>query len=192
MPTALGAEFHATHLKLPRKMPYRDFEAECRTVGRMGKSHKWWGVDLIRYGEREYGERAYQALDELAYTERERSLLGRIGDAFPPERRHSVSFEHHRVVLSLTPAQQETWLGKAEQEQWSRAKLRKALQEAGLVARRIRVPGKADDLWARVRRALDLLKAARDRMAGQPWSPEEVKALVDGLEGVLFKEEATA
>lgn len=187
--TRPSKEYAETDLTLPAALSYKEYEAKCATVGTMARANRWWIGSLIVHGTDKFGEKAYQALEALGLAERTLTKCARVYETVAPERRRSrLSWDHHETVAALTPAQQDTWLLKAEKDKLSRAKLRKALREAGLVARRVRIPPEGEDLWTRVRRALDLLKAARDRLEGLPWSPEEVKALVEALEEALYTE----
>ena len=62
----------------------------------------------------------------------------RVSKAFPPERRRGLSFEMHKLLAGLPPAEQEHWLNEVERQGWSRTDLYRALAEARAEARQRR------------------------------------------------------
>ncbi len=105
----------------------------------MSRASAWWLGDWIVYGERSYGERYKTALELTSLDYQTLRNYAWIARSFPlSRRRDKLSFQHHAEVASLTEAEQDLWLQRAERLQWSRAELRR-----NLTARRTRqVPGR--------------------------------------------------
>jgi hypothetical protein len=61
---ALPGEVTETGLHLESGLSFERWADVGGTLGRIGRSHKWWIGDWLNYGEREYGEKYAQAMDE--------------------------------------------------------------------------------------------------------------------------------
>lgn len=116
---------------LPPGLPYEDWERAGLSLRFMHRNINWWVGDWLAYGEREYGERAYQAtLDNLAQLMgREADTLGQcawVASRFPPPTRvDNLSWSHHRAVLlaGLTPEVGGALLTDAVANRWTVAEL---------------------------------------------------------------------
>ncbi|MYW02375.1 LmbU [Streptomyces sp. SID3343] len=105
-------------------------------IFRIADSSAWCLGDWLVYGQERYADRYqtgveaagldYQTLRNYAWVARHFEL-GR--------RRETLSFGHHAEVASLPPAQADTWLDRAEQQGWSRNRLRLRLRESRQGAR---------------------------------------------------------
>jgi site-specific DNA-methyltransferase (adenine-specific) len=101
-----------------------------------GAVHLWLG-DWINYGEVHYDGKYSQALDatELDYgTLRNAAYVAKNVDL--SRRRDNLSFSHHQEVAPLEPALQEKYLDLAEDKQWTRKELRKAIRQERLEEQR--------------------------------------------------------
>jgi len=166
-------------------------------------AHQWAFADLANAIEDSLGEPGWQAISELAeaagYTEPTATNVMRVGKAFPFARRcGALTFGHHAAVLSLKDeGDQDTWLEKAIKKGWTRAELRQAMKDAGVITGR-GGPGEAQpdqgEAWNRIRKALDVVKGANVTFSGREDETmvpkEEVISLLDELEGMLFIEPA--
>jgi hypothetical protein len=87
--------------------------------------------DWLEYGERVFDDAYAQALDKLPYAKQTLQNDKFVASHIPPERRRStLSHGHHSAVAALPEAEQEYWLDKAEQGEWTRQELRDALRYA--------------------------------------------------------------
>jgi len=90
---------------------------------------QWVLGDWLNYGERAYGEKYSQALDETGYSYDTLRHVALVAVKVEPSRRkHNLSWSHHLEVIKLNPDEQDFWLGKAEEENLSTKQLRAAIQ----------------------------------------------------------------
>jgi hypothetical protein len=164
-----------------------------------GSAFQWAFADLANAIEDSLGEPGWQAITELAeaagYTEPTATNVMRIGKAFPfARRRKALTFGHHAAVLSLEDeSEQKTWLDTSDKKGWTRAELRQAMKDAGVITGRSGpAEGQPDssEAWTRIRKALDVVKGAKVKIATVPEDgtlpKSDVTALLDELEGMLY------
>ncbi len=102
-----------------------------RTITRLQEASQWWLGDWWRYGEHRYGERVKAADDPSLPAFQTCADAGYVAGAFETSRRREVlSQSHHREVAALEQADQDDWLDKAEQHNWSRNELRRQLRDS--------------------------------------------------------------
>ena len=125
-------------LQMPAKMAYDEWERAGRQLADVLDSSSWWLGDWLVYGKKRYPDRYKQAISATALDYQTLRNYAWVCRRFPIPRRHpALSFQHHAEVASLTPDQQDEWLGKAEALDWSLHALRRELK-AGAVGRRKR------------------------------------------------------
>ena len=101
-----------------------DYEALGSMLGGMHEAIKWAIGDYLLEGERRYGEEAYQLQEALKISVASRQQYVRTAERIPLSRRRpELSWSHHRSVSALEPAEQDSWLERAIQNDWSRADL---------------------------------------------------------------------
>ncbi|MFE7173461.1 LmbU family transcriptional regulator [Streptomyces sp. NPDC057616] len=118
-------------LQMPAKMAYDEWERAGRQLADVLDSSSWWLGDWLVYGKDHYTDRyqrgiraaglSYQTLRNYAWVSRRFDLT---------RRRPCLSFQHHAELASLTVQEQELWLDRAEQRQWSTKQLRTAIRAA--------------------------------------------------------------
>jgi len=85
----------------------------------------WWLGDWLNFGENKYGEKYSQALDETDHSygglRNSAWVSGRIEMS---RRRDNLSWSHHYEVAALPENKQDKYLQKAEENNWSRNRLR--------------------------------------------------------------------
>jgi hypothetical protein len=107
------------------KLALRDWESIGECLNSMADSATWWIADWLLFGESAYMERyeeairrtslSYQTLRNYAWVARRFELS---------RRRDNLSFGHHAEVAALSLPEQEFWLRKTEESDWSRNRLR--------------------------------------------------------------------
>ncbi|MCQ4208849.1 LmbU family transcriptional regulator [Streptomyces longispororuber] len=118
-------------LQLPTVMGYDDWERAGRQLADVLDSSSWWLGDWLVYGKDHYTDRyqrgiraaglSYQTLRNYAWVSR-RFVLAR--------RRPTLSFQHHAELASMPVGEQDRWLDRAEQRQWTTKQLRGAIRAA--------------------------------------------------------------
>lgn len=116
-------------LQIPAGMIFEDWERAGRQLSGILDSSSWWLGDWLVYGKDHYTDRyqrgiraaglRYQTLRNYAWVSR-RFAFNR--------RRAALSFQHHAELASLPVDEQELWLNRAEEIEWSTKQLRSALR----------------------------------------------------------------
>lgn len=108
-----GVKLTRTALQLNRRICYEAWKQVMATLRVMGGSVQWWIGDGLNEGEKAYGEKYADAVDENeADTWMNYSWVSRSVEI--SRRREILSFNHHQEVARLEPAEQEYWLSQAE------------------------------------------------------------------------------
>ncbi|MFF3941616.1 LmbU family transcriptional regulator [Streptomyces phaeofaciens] len=118
-------------LQIPTGMAYDEWERSGRQLAGVLDSSSWWLGDWLVYGKDHYTDRyqrgirsvglSYQTLRNYAWVAR------RFGHA---RRRPALSFQHHAELASMPVEEQNFWLDRAEERQWTTKQLRGALRVA--------------------------------------------------------------
>jgi hypothetical protein len=149
-------------LSLPDGMSFDSWrELGCR-VALVANCSAWWLGDWLIYGEQAYGDRYKQAISDTSLSYQTLRNYAWVARTFPVSRRRDkLSFGHHVEVAALPDEDQDAWLARAEQLNWSCNRLRRALQAAKLAncrasgdegtdqtrALKIDVPAERHDRW---------------------------------------------
>lgn len=145
-------------LQMPAKMAYDEWERAGRQLADVLDSSSWWLGDWLKYGKDHYTDRyqrgiraaglSYQTLRNYAWVSRRFDLT---------RRRPALSFQHHAELASMPVPDQDVWLDRAEQQQWTTKQLRSAIRAArrgeqqpavpAEPSRRLEVPGSRLEWW---------------------------------------------
>jgi hypothetical protein len=116
---------------MPTGMAYDEWERAGRQLADVLDSSSWWLGDWLVYGKDHYTDRyqrgiravglSYQTLRNYAWVSRRFDLT---------RRRPALSFQHHAELASMPVEEQDLWLDRAEQRQWTTKQLRGALRAA--------------------------------------------------------------
>jgi hypothetical protein len=97
-------------------------------IARVATGSMWSLGDWLIYGESTYGERYRSALDATQFDYQTLRNVAWVARSFEmPRRRDALSFSHHAEVASLSQAEQDLWLTRAQSGGWSRNELRRQL-----------------------------------------------------------------
>jgi len=116
--------FTPTELILPEDTSFEDWTAIGQRLQRISRSIHFWIGDWIKFGERKWGERYAQAMEETPFAQQ--TLMNDVwvcSKFHSSRRREELTFNHHAVVAALPPAEQDEWLDTAEREGWSSRQL---------------------------------------------------------------------
>jgi len=124
-------EFTPTGLVISGSPSLDEWLATGHALKEMKAALRWWIGDWLNYGERGYGDMYTQEVDERWGTYGGLANAKWVSSRFPIiTRRETLTWSHHQEVASLDREEQDRWLDLAEQEEWSRARLRKELKMA--------------------------------------------------------------
>ena len=123
---AAGAVVTETSLGFKNgKVSWESYERLGSFIGQMNRSCAWWVGDLIVYGEEIFGEEHAQIERNLGLAPQTIANRASVARHIPPSRRRaSLPFGVHAEVAYLDPKVRDQWLDRAEDGQWTRAKLR--------------------------------------------------------------------
>jgi hypothetical protein len=126
-------EARRTGLSIPHGISFDLWrELGCR-VAVVANCSAWWLGDWLLYGEQTYGDRYKQAITDTSLSYQTLRNYAWVAREFPMSRRRdTLSFGHHVEVAALPEHEQDMWLARAEQLNWSCNRLRRALQAAKL------------------------------------------------------------
>ncbi|MGW2174764.1 LmbU family transcriptional regulator [Streptomyces sp. NPDC001705] len=145
-------------LRMPAGMAYDEWERAGRQLADVLDSSSWWLGDWLVYGKDHYTDRyqrgiravglSYQTLRNYAWVSRRFDLS---------RRRPDLSFQHHAELASMPAEEQDLWLDRAEERQWTTKQLRGAVRATRPSApgpstavepsRRLEVPGSRLQWW---------------------------------------------
>ncbi|MER5779559.1 LmbU family transcriptional regulator [Streptomyces sp. NPDC002039] len=176
-------------LRIPAGLTFDDWERAGRQLSGIVNSSSWWLGDWLVYGKDHYTDRyqrglraaglQYQTLRNYAWVSRRFDLR---------RRRAALTFQHHAELASLSAEEQETWLDRAEQMEWTTKQLRNAVRlgrREGIGAhkpaeptRQLALPGHRIQWWHRAaaRSGIDFeqwVLATLDRAAERTLEEEE-------------------
>lgn len=121
-----GATYTPTTLTLPTTLAYDDWTRIGGTLMRFHDSGPWWLGDWLLQGEALYPDQYSQALDASGKAAQTIANYRWLCTAFaPPRRRHELTPSHHSEVTAVKdPDEQDLWLQRAIDHDWSTRDLR--------------------------------------------------------------------
>jgi hypothetical protein len=157
-----GVHVQRNGLSLPNEMSFDSWQDLGSQVVLVANCSAWWFGDWLVYGEQTYGDRYKQAITDTSLGYQTLRNYAWVARNFPlSRRRDTLSFGHHAEVAALPEDDQDAWLARAEQSNWSRNQLRRRLWAARVANRRtpveddsvhtralkIDVPAERHDRW---------------------------------------------
>ncbi|MGW1278679.1 LmbU family transcriptional regulator [Streptomyces tsukubensis] len=182
-------------LQMPAQLAYDEWERSGRQLAGVLDSSSWWLGDWLVYGKDHYTDRyqrgiravglSYQTLRNYAWVARRFDLT---------RRRPALSFQHHAELASMPAEEQDFWLDRAEQRQWTTKQLRGALRAARRgeeppkapagPSRRLELPGNRLQWWHRAAEqsgiafdqwVMATLDSAAANALEEPGGPQELR-----------------
>ncbi|NGN66178.1 hypothetical protein G5C51_20050 [Streptomyces sp. A7024] len=118
-----------TALSLPEDLPLAEWRHLGRQILVIVDSSAWWLGDWLVYGQLNYPDRYRRALAETSLDYQTLRNYAWVVRKFPAHRRRKdLSFQHHAEVAGMPEEEQDAWLDRAEQGNWTRNELRKRVR----------------------------------------------------------------
>jgi hypothetical protein len=125
-----GCQFTPISLTLPEDLEYDHWERIGRQLQRADMAVQWWIGDWLNFGERKYGEKYAQAIEETGRAMQTLKNYAYVARQIETSRRRDVvDFSTHAEVASLEPEDQERVLAKAAKEHQSRNTVRREAEK---------------------------------------------------------------
>lgn len=133
-------------LVIAEEVDFEEWEAFGKYLAFAVGAVQLWIGDWLNFGERRWGERYSQVMDETGLSYKSlanASYVARQVDV--SRRRENLSFGHHEAVAALEPEAQDRLLGLADAHGWTRSELRRqvaaerALAQVASAGREIQV-----------------------------------------------------
>jgi hypothetical protein len=106
-----------------------DWLATGRRLGSIGRGSQWWLGDWARHGAARWGDRYTEAARVTGYDRATLRSMAWIASKVDASRRNEkLTWDHHVLVASLDPAEQEHWLKRAAEEGFTVADLKLELR----------------------------------------------------------------
>lgn len=114
-----------TGVEIDRDLTYDQVESLIAMFGHIREITTWAIGDLLNYSAKRWGEKYSQmtTLTELA-PQTLMNYASVCGNIPKSRRRMRLSFSHHETVQFLPPKEQRQILKRAEEEQWTRSRMR--------------------------------------------------------------------
>ena len=116
-------------LRFSRVVSFQKWELIGRQLLAISDSSTWWIADWLVYGESTFQERYPEAIRQTSLNYQTLRNYVWVARRFDPDRRReALSFGHHAEVAALDESEQDYWLRRAEELQWSRNQLRREIR----------------------------------------------------------------
>lgn len=115
-----------------QKPNFGEWVAAGSLLQRADKAARWWLGDWFVWGEQEFGDQAYQAVED-SDPEQLRWAIYCAQRVALCNRRPKLLFGHHQAVAHLEPAEQDKWLGIAEDKRLSVRELKASIKAGKLM-----------------------------------------------------------
>jgi hypothetical protein len=116
-------------LQLPEQLPFERWLRVGRQLAGIHSSSAWYLGDWLVYGETAFSERYRKAIEQTSLDYQTLRNYAWVARRFSlSRRRDSLSFGHHAEVAALPEAEQDFWLRKADELNWSVKHLRQQVR----------------------------------------------------------------
>jgi len=119
-----------TGLQIPPGMKFEDWEQAGQRLAGILDSSSWWLGDWLVYGKDNYADRYQKGIRAAGLKYQTLRNYAWVSRRFDHSRRRAkLTFQHHAEVASLPVGDQEVWLERAENHNWTTKQLRGAIQD---------------------------------------------------------------
>lgn len=118
-------------LHLPDHLAFSSWKEVGEQLSIVTDSSAWWLGDWLVYGESHFADRYRTAVAATTLDYQTLRNYAWVARRFPMSRRRdTLSFQHHAEVAALAGEDQDLWLDRAMQHDWSKSRLRRELRAA--------------------------------------------------------------
>lgn len=118
-------------LHFPPRFTFERWVGTGPKLARAADTLAWCLGDWLVYGQANYEGRYAEAVESVGLDYQTLRNYAWVARKFAiARRREGLSFQHHAEVASLSPAEQDVWLGRAEEHGWSKSHLRRQLRQS--------------------------------------------------------------
>ncbi len=99
----------------PEALSFEQWVRDGRRLGMIGRGVGWWIGDWLRFGNARYGEKYARAAKITGYDVQ--TLMNMVyvaSNIEPARRRETLSWSHHAELASLSRAEQDSWMDRAD------------------------------------------------------------------------------
>ncbi|MDI6099285.1 LmbU family transcriptional regulator [Actinoplanes sp. NEAU-A12] len=115
-------------LQLPADAAFEEWENAGHMLAGVLSSSSWWLGDWLIYGREHFSDRYERAVHAAGLSYQTLRNYAWVAGRYPAGRRRpALSFQHHAALASLNVGEQEQWLQRAQEKQWTLRQLRSAL-----------------------------------------------------------------
>ena len=116
-------------LRFPRQLPFEAWLGVGRQLSGVVASSAWYLGDWLVFGQQAYRGRYREALERTGLDYQTLRNYAWVARRFGLSRRRAtLAFGHHAEVAALPEPEQDFWLRKAEEHDWSTAQLRRVVR----------------------------------------------------------------
>lgn len=127
-----GATATVIGLCYEQKPTYQEWSNHGARLNLADRAVDWLVGDWFVWGEQQFGEEAYQALDGYMPDQIRKRVF--VASRIPlARRRPSLSFTHHALVAGLKPDEQERWLSDTEKHHLTTKELAASIKHGRIV-----------------------------------------------------------
>ncbi len=126
-------EAKPTGLTLPASLSYDDWRLRGQQLKVMTGALQWWWGDLLNFGEKKYGEKYTEAVEDWGLKHGTARNMAAISREFEMSLRNDkLTWNHHVAIAGLPQKEQVKLLNKAEKENLSSRDLRELVRQKWL------------------------------------------------------------
>ncbi|MFG3107076.1 LmbU family transcriptional regulator [Streptomyces tendae] len=116
-------------MRIPEVLPYTKWEHAGHRLAGIATSSAWCLGDWLLYGQQTYTDRYHRAIEAAGLDYQTLRNYAWVARRFEiGRRREALSFQHHAEVAALPAEEQDRWLNRALEHNWSRNKLRESIR----------------------------------------------------------------
>lgn len=116
--------------RVPSRLSWDEWTSRVHNVGMLKKKIAWYIGDLLNYGLDTFGERAWQEIEAMGYSEGALSNFKYVAKKFPPEERSGdLPWSTYQAIAGFRKPEREKLVTRALKGELNRADIRRLAAE---------------------------------------------------------------